>query len=196
MNNLLMFPKRVANAATIPAVRASALKESDSGMEGIYRQYTILLLRRYFRLSVDMGRLPSVLGREFFRAKVTSYKMHTFEDAVVFVHDMERCVEKLTEEDKRLLAGIVLMDYSQSEIAKLLGISRGAIARRYHSMLDRLTGLLVETGVIDQKDLRRRRGQRQTASVVTIGPKKPCASQTCQEGDMHATGACISNESK
>lgn len=196
MNNLLMFPKRVANAATIPALRASALKESESGMEGIYRQYTILLLRRYFRLSVDMGRLPSVLGREFFRAKVTSYKMHTFEDAVVFVHDMERCVEKLTAEEKRLLAGIVLMDYSQSEIARLLGISRGAIARRYHCMLDRLTGLLVETGMIDQKDLRRRRGQRQAATVATITPKKPCASETCQEGDMYATSACISNESK
>jgi len=37
-----------------------------------YRGRTMALLRRYFRMSLDIGRLPSVLGREFFRARVTS----------------------------------------------------------------------------------------------------------------------------
>ena len=41
------------------------------------------------RLSVEVGRLPSVLGREFFRARVSSYHVSTFEDTVIFVHDME-----------------------------------------------------------------------------------------------------------
>ena len=32
----------------------------------IYRDRTTAMLRRYFRLSVELGRLPSLLGREFF----------------------------------------------------------------------------------------------------------------------------------
>ncbi|HKU24448.1 MAG TPA: hypothetical protein VJQ54_03195, partial [Candidatus Sulfotelmatobacter sp.] len=61
----------------------------------IYRGRTVGMLRRYMRYSIETGRLPSLLGREFFRAKVTSYTVVTFEDRVIFVHDMERCLEKL-----------------------------------------------------------------------------------------------------
>jgi|SRR5271169_6008166 len=42
--------------------------------------------------SIETGRLPSLLGRAFFRAKVTSYTMVTFEDRVIFVHDIEKCL--------------------------------------------------------------------------------------------------------
>ena len=35
-----------------------------------------------------------VLGREFFRAKVTTYTVVTFEDRVIFVHDMETCLDR------------------------------------------------------------------------------------------------------
>ena len=37
----------------------------------IYRGRTVAMLRRYMRYSIETGRLPSLLGREFFRAKVT-----------------------------------------------------------------------------------------------------------------------------
>ena len=46
----------------------------------IYRGRTVAMLRRYMRYSMETGRLPSLLGREFFRAKVTSYTVVTFED--------------------------------------------------------------------------------------------------------------------
>src|SRR5579864_1098219 len=52
-----------------------------------YRGRTVAMLRRYMRYSIETGRLPSLLGREFFRAKVTSYTVVTFEDRVIFVHD-------------------------------------------------------------------------------------------------------------
>jgi hypothetical protein len=42
-----------------------------------YRRRTVALLRRYARASVEVGRLPSLLGREFFRTRVTSYTMRT-----------------------------------------------------------------------------------------------------------------------
>ena len=32
----------------------------------LYRQRTVGLLKRYLRMSVEVGRLPSLLGREFF----------------------------------------------------------------------------------------------------------------------------------
>ena len=59
----------------------------------IYRARVVTMLRRYLQYSIETGRLPSLLGREFFRAKVTSYTVVTFEDRVIFVHDMEKCME-------------------------------------------------------------------------------------------------------
>src|SRR5258708_4927723 len=38
-----------------------------------YRRNTTSLLRRYMKYSLETGRLPSVLGSEFFRSGVTSY---------------------------------------------------------------------------------------------------------------------------
>src|SRR5690348_18207371 len=56
----------------------------------IYRQRTAGLLHRYLRLSLEVGRLPSVLGREFFGARFTGLRKVSFEDAVIFVHGLER----------------------------------------------------------------------------------------------------------
>ncbi len=61
----------------------------------MYRGRTVGMLRRYLRYSIEAGRLPSMLGAEFFRAKVTAYTVVTFEDRVIFVHDMETCLERL-----------------------------------------------------------------------------------------------------
>jgi hypothetical protein len=36
-----------------------------------YRGRAVAMLRRYMKYSIETGRLPSLLGREFFRAKVT-----------------------------------------------------------------------------------------------------------------------------
>src|SRR5215469_7736205 len=45
-----------------------------------YRARTIALLCRHLRYSLETGRLPCVLGREIFRAAVTSYSAATFEE--------------------------------------------------------------------------------------------------------------------
>jgi hypothetical protein len=57
----------------------------------LYRERTIALLRRYLRISIEVGRLPSLLGRELFRSKVTSYRMSSFEDGVIFVSRRRTC---------------------------------------------------------------------------------------------------------
>ena len=61
----------------------------------IYRDRTSALVRRYFVVSMETGRLPSLLGRACFRSRVTSYRMSNFEDSVIFVYDVERCLERL-----------------------------------------------------------------------------------------------------
>jgi hypothetical protein len=175
MSNLLMWPERKGAPAILTTVHATIEEpRATSGMEGIYRDYTVLLLRRYCRMSIDMGRLPSVLGREFFRAKVSSYKISTFEDAVIFVHDMERCIGRLSVGEQRLVAGLVFLEYSQREAADLLGIPRATVARQYNDMLDRLASVLLKARLIDPAELRRTGFKtRGGAAAVHELPKKP-----------------------
>ncbi|HEX9111554.1 MAG TPA: sigma factor-like helix-turn-helix DNA-binding protein [Terriglobales bacterium] len=113
-----------------------------------YRDRTVALLKRYARASVEVGRLPSLLGREFFRARVTSYSMATFEDVVIFVYDMERALNKLGPLEKRLLAMHVLEEYTQGEIARLLGCTRRWIEFRIPEAIDDLTRILLASGLM------------------------------------------------
>jgi len=104
-----------------------------------YRAQTERMLRRYFRLSLDLGRLPSILGGEVFRGVVSSTRMHTFEDFVIYVHDMESCLEKLDPASLETIAALVFLDQSQEEAGKSLGLSRRQVERRYGTALDRLS---------------------------------------------------------
>jgi predicted DNA-binding protein (UPF0251 family) len=106
------------------------------------------MLRRYFRLSLDLGRLPSILGGEVFRGVVSSSRMHTFEDFVIFVHDMERCMEKLDPASLETIAALVFLDQSQEEAGKSLGLSRRQVERRYSAALDRLSYRLLTAKLI------------------------------------------------
>ncbi len=74
----------------------------------LYRKKTAALLRRYMRWSLEAGRLPSLLGRELFRAKITAYTATTFESRVIFLHDMERCLDRLQDFDRQLIARVCL----------------------------------------------------------------------------------------
>ena len=87
----------MSHAASVPTQELS-----------LYHDKTIALLRRYFRMSLEIGRMPSVLGREVFRARVTSYRVRTFEDAVIFVHDVEKCLEQVEPFSRQLIARVIL----------------------------------------------------------------------------------------
>src|SRR5205085_12177695 len=73
--------------------------EAEIGLAA-YRSRTMGLLRRYARMAVQQGRLPSLVGREFFRARVSHYRMRTFEDYVIFTFDVQRCLEQLAPVDR------------------------------------------------------------------------------------------------
>lgn len=114
----------------------------------LYREYTVGLLRRYFRMSIELGRLPSVLGREFFRSKVSSYRIHSFEDVVILVHDVDRCLGRLDTFSQSLIARVVLQEYSHEEAAAVIGCTRRTVVRRMPEALDKLSEIFLETGLL------------------------------------------------
>src|SRR3984885_6599952 len=96
----------------------------------LYRKRTVGLLRRYMRFSIETGRLPSLVGREFFRAKVSFYRAVTFEDRVIFVRDVEKCLSRLEYWDQQLIARVILQEHSHTQTAYLLHCSRKTVQRR------------------------------------------------------------------
>lgn len=115
----------------------------------IYRARTVGMLRRYMRYSMETGRLPSLVGREFFRSKITKYQMATFEDRVIFVHDMERCLEQLDDFGRQVLGRIVLQEYGQEDAARLLGCTRMTVHRKLLESLDLLSDILLSVDLLD-----------------------------------------------
>jgi DNA-directed RNA polymerase specialized sigma24 family protein len=109
----------------------------------IYRQRTAAMLNRYLRLSLEVGRLPSVLGREVFRSSYKRRQNATFEDAVIFVHDVEHCLEELDLFSQEVLVWVVLQGYSQEEASRVLGCARRTISRHLPEALDRLSEILI-----------------------------------------------------
>ncbi|MFB3815899.1 MAG: sigma factor-like helix-turn-helix DNA-binding protein [Terriglobales bacterium] len=115
----------------------------------LYRARTLAMLRRYFVLALETGRLPSLLGREFFRTRVTSYKVHSFEDTVIFVHDMERCLERLQPLGREVIARRVLQGHTEEEVADQLQITRRHVVRVLPEALDELSAVLLNAGLLD-----------------------------------------------
>jgi hypothetical protein len=104
-----------------------------------YRKYTEGMLRRYMYRSMEIGKVPSLLGNFSFRGKSSNRKGYTFEDSVIFVHDVERCLSRLNRLERELVGRIALQEYTLVETAALTGMSVRTVVRRYSEALDRLT---------------------------------------------------------
>jgi hypothetical protein len=114
----------------------------------IYRKRTVGLLRRYMRFSLETGRLPSFVGREFFRAKVTYYTATTFEDRVIFVRDVEKCMNRLEYWDQQLIVRVILQEHSQGQTARMLQCNRKTVQRRLPLVLDLLSEDFLKVGLL------------------------------------------------
>lgn len=108
-----------------------------------YRKYAEAMLRRYLRVSMEVGRVPSLMGREMFRGHVSHYTMTGFEDGVIFCVDVERCIAKLRKSDQRLIQRIAIQGYTQEEAAPLLGLGIRSCIVKYGEALDHLTELFL-----------------------------------------------------
>ena len=110
------------------------------------------MLHWYMRYSIETGRLPSLLGREFFRAKVTAYTVVTFEYRVIFVHDMEKCLEKLDEFSRQLIARHILQEHDQAATGKLLHCTERTVRTYIPLVLDLLVEILLDVGLMGRLD--------------------------------------------
>jgi Sigma-70, region 4 len=113
-----------------------------------YRRHAEKMLRRYLYASMQVGRAPSILGEPIGRGWVSSRPVKTFEDAVIFVLDIENCLNQLGSLDRQLLCRIVIQEYTQAETSTLLGMSVRTVSYRLPLALDRLTEKLLATGLL------------------------------------------------
>jgi hypothetical protein len=117
----------------------------------LYRSRTVALLRRYLRFSLETGRLPSFVGREFFRARVTSYGGATFEDRVIFVRDVEMCLSRLQDWDQQLITRVILQEHPSDRAARILQCCRRTVERRLFEVLDLLSEDFLRVGLLDER---------------------------------------------
>lgn len=144
------------------------LLEPVSGLDPdiwLYRDRTTALLWRYTRLAVEIGRLPSLLGREFFRARVSPYSAQTFESTVIFVHDVECCLRLLDPADRILIAMLSLEQHTQEEVARSLRCTQRTIGRHFVEALDRLSEIFLQREIL-----------------ARLPEKNTISPEACQEG--------------
>lgn len=151
---------------TAAAILPYAVEGSYDPDLWLYRERTTLLLKKYLRMAVEVGRLPSLLGREVFRSKVTSYRTVNFEDAVIFVYDMERALERLEEVDQEVIALVVFQDHTVEEAASRIRCRRRTLARYLPDALDHLSELMLQNGML----------------TALPGTRRSIFPKSCQEG--------------
>lgn len=141
--------ERVWAVGEVAPAAPDDVASSDLAPElAFYRKYTEAMVRRYLRLAMQAGRVPSLLGRELFRGNVSHYRMHNFEDVVIFCFDMESCLNRLGRVDGELIKRIAMQNYSHFEAVTMLGIGVLNPVRRYGVALDHLTQLLLEAKLL------------------------------------------------
>jgi hypothetical protein len=141
---------QAARPAAKVAVKPAARKPAAVTPLDAYRKYTEALLRRYSQMAMESGRVPSLLGRELFRGKVTNYVVHGFDDVVIFVHDVANCLEQLDSETCQLIERIALQEYTLEETAALLGLPVWRVSRQYGNALDQVTKMFLERKMLER----------------------------------------------
>ena len=117
-----------------------------------YRQRTENLLRRYLYTSMQVGRTPAIAGQPVERGRASYRNARTFEDAIIFVLDVERCLGQIDTVDRQLISRIALQEYTQTETAALLGMSVRAVHYKYPEAVDRLTEKLLTARLMPTLD--------------------------------------------
>jgi len=135
-----------------PATAKAAPPEPPVITWAFYRKYTENMLRRYLYASMQIGRSPSLLVDSIERGWASSRTIRTFEDALIFVLDVERCLKKLSLVDLKLIGRIVVQEYTHAETAALLGLSLRTVTTKLPQALDRLTIALVDSHLLDLPD--------------------------------------------
>ena len=149
MSALLATPCIVATARAVAEAELPRARPKPIVGFAFYRKRTVAQLRRYAQLSMELGRPQSALGKMALRGHASSYRLKTFEDGLVFVLDIEKCLNLLDRTSRKIVTHIALEDYTIVEAVSLMGRSPRSIARIYGEAMDRLTDLFLKIGVLE-----------------------------------------------
>ena len=97
---------------------------------------------------MQVGRAPSILSDPVARGWASSRPVRTFEDAVIFVLDVERCLALIPRLDREILSRVVLQEYTQVEAAGMLGMAIRTMGYKYPLAVDRLTEKLLAASLL------------------------------------------------
>lgn len=112
------------------------------------RAHTHGLLRRFMYAALQPCRIGSTLRDPVSRGWVSSQPLLSFEDAAIFVYDMEKCIKSLPSLDRDILYRVVIQGYTQAEAALLLGMSTRTMSYKFPAAMDRLTKRLIEAELL------------------------------------------------
>ncbi len=141
--------RKLAREEEGSGVRRAKLQAAVAEELGFYRKYTERLLRRYVQMTMEAGRVSSMMGREVLGGKASSYRIHGFDDAVIFRLDVEKCLRQLEREEREVIRRVAIQEYTQMEAAELMGLSLRTVGTRYGRALDRLTEILLRTKILE-----------------------------------------------
>jgi hypothetical protein len=173
------FPAMVEAGPQAVAALQRRQEEDREREQRIYRGRTVGMLRRYLRYSIEAGRLPSMLGSEFFRAKVTTYTVVTFEDRVIFVHDMEKCLDRLDEFSRQLIARNILQEHDLEATGRLLGCNERTVRTYVPIVLDVFSEILLEVGLLERVESSR---ENSCPNSCQGGLESESSASTCDDG--------------
>jgi len=158
----------------LSAYRAKLLLLDSPGFAGeidprpemlCFRGQTLALVRHFFEISSQVGRVSSLLGREFFRSRVSHHAIPSFEEQAVFVRDVELCLEKLGAGQREVLTLLGLYDYSYDEVSRMMHCSRTLARQWFNEALDCLSEIFLKARLLREGNPDRRQRQVTQRSV-------------------------------
>jgi DNA-directed RNA polymerase specialized sigma24 family protein len=134
-----------------PKIQAPEVAEDDLNPALIgMRGHTRTMIRRYVLARYQAARIFSCLDASKFSGsgRASAQPIRTFEDALVFVIDMDRCMESLDPTDLELLKRTQIQEFTEAETACLMGMSTRTVSTKAQVALDRLTQRLIDSGLL------------------------------------------------
>lgn len=71
---------------------------------------------------------------------------------MIFVCDVERCVQRLDSFEQTLVTRIAMQDYTIEETSALIKCCRKTLERRYPEAIDKLTAMFLGNGMLKEME--------------------------------------------
>ena len=153
------------SAAPTPPPPAPPAEETDPRPEMVcFRSQTLAMVRHYFELSSQFGRLPSLMGREFFRARSRIMPFPASRNRPCSCAISSCRIGRLSAEHQEIVTIAGIYHFTHEEIAQMLHMSRSSVRMWFAEALDALSEIFLEAGVL--REARPDRRQRQVMRGV------------------------------